>query len=108
MNRTELIIATTIVLMMAFALGWLASWVLFRMTRPTTADMGELDQMSQALHEAEELRDQAIAYIEDREAELNNRLIQSDAELRAAMEGLRDARAEAEELRRYIEKANAG
>ena len=60
--------------------------------------------MAQALHEAEETRDQAIAYIEAREAELQNQLNQTEAELRAAMDGLRDARHEAEELRNYIER----
>jgi septal ring factor EnvC (AmiA/AmiB activator) len=108
MDRTQFIVATAIILMVTFSLGWFASWLMHRLTRVTQADLGELDQMAQALHEAEELRDQAIAYIEDREADLSNRLSQTEAELRAAMEGLRDARAEAEELRAYIEKANAG
>jgi archaellum component FlaC len=72
----------------------------------TRADMGELEQMAQALHEAEENRDQAITYIEAREAELMNQLSQTEAELRAAMDGLRDARHEAEELRAYIDRMN--
>ncbi len=46
--------------------------------------------------------------MEQREAELTNRVSQTEAELRAAMEGLRDARAEAGELRAYIERMNAG
>jgi hypothetical protein len=108
MNRTEFVVATAIILLVAFSLGWFASWLLHRLTRVTEADIGELDRMAQALHEAEELRDQAMTYIEDREAELVNRLTQTEAELRAAMEGLRDARAEAEDLRAYIEKASAG
>ena len=33
-----------------------------------------------------------------------SQLLQTEAELRAAMEGLRDARTEAEELRTYVEK----
>jgi prophage endopeptidase len=108
MNRTEFIIATAIILFVAFLLGWFANWLLVRMTRVTQADIGELDQMAQALHEAEDMRDQAIGYMEQREAELTNRVAQTEAELRAAMEGLRDARAEAGELRAYIERMNAG
>ena len=50
--------------------------------------------MSQELHEAEETRDQAIVYLQQREAELTNQLSQTEAELAAAMEGLRDARAQ--------------
>ncbi len=107
MNRTEFIVVTAIILFVAFALGWFAYWLLHRFTRVSQADMGELERMAQALHEAEETRDQAIAYIQDREAELSNQIAQTEAELRAAMDGLRDARHEAEEMRTYIEKVNA-
>lgn len=107
MNRTEFIVTTAIILFVAFLLGWAVSWLMHRMTRVTQADMNELDSMARNLHEAEETRDQALAYLEEREAELTGQLQQTHAELRAAMDGLRDARAEAEELRRYIEKVNA-
>ncbi len=108
MNRTEFIIATAIILFVAFGLGWFASWLVHRFTRITRADIGELDRMAQALHEAEETRDQAIAYVEQRESEVTAQLNQAEAELRAAMEGLRDARSETEELRAWIERQNAG
>jgi septal ring factor EnvC (AmiA/AmiB activator) len=104
MNRTEFIVATAIVLFVAFLLGWFASWLIHRVTRVTQADMNELDQMAQALHDAEEARDQAITYLQQREAELTNQLTQTEAELSAAMDGLREARQEAEELRGYIER----
>lgn len=106
MNRSEFIIATAVVLFVAFGLGWFASWLVNRFTKVTKADIGELDRMAQALHEAEETRDQAIVYLEQREAEITNQLTQTEAELRAAMDGLRDARREAEELRAYIERRN--
>jgi len=106
-NRTEFIIATAIILFVAFALGWFASWLVNRFTRVTKADMGELDRMAQAPHEAEETRDQAITYLQQREAEISNQLTQTEAELRAAMDGLRDARRETEELRSYIDRQNA-
>ena len=108
MNRTEFIIATAIILFVAFGLGWFACWLINRLSRVTQAEMGELEQMARDLHEAEETRDQAISYLETREAELVNRLNQSNAELRAAMDGLRDARHEAQELRTYIERMSAG
>jgi hypothetical protein len=44
--------------------------------------------------------------LQQREAEMSNQMAQTEAELRAAMDGLRDARHEAEELRAYIERAN--
>ena len=107
MNRTEFIAVTATLLFVAFALGWFAYWLLHRFTRVSQADMSELDLMAQSLHEAEETRDQAIEYIQDREADLTSQISQPEAELRAAMEGLRDARREAEELRSYIERMNA-
>lgn len=107
MNRAEFITATAIILFVAFCLGWFASWLVHRLTRMTRADIGELEQMATALHEAEEMRDQASDYLEQREAELVNQNHQIQAELRAAMDGLRDARQEAEELRAFIERKNA-
>ncbi len=99
MSRTEFVIATAIILFVAFCLGWFANWLVHRFTRVAAGDVAELDRMSQELHEAEETRDQAITYLQQREAELTTQLNQTEAELRAAMEGLRDARQEAEELR---------
>lgn len=107
MNRSEFIFATAIILFVAFVLGWFASWLINRFTRVTKAEVGELDKMAQALHEAEETRDQAITYLQQREAEMTNQLSQTEAELRAAMDGLREARQETEELRAYIERQAA-
>jgi phage shock protein A len=107
MNRTEFIIATAIILLLAFAMGWFTYWLMHRFTRVAGGDMAEMDRLAQSLHEAEEMRDQAIIYLEQREAELMNQIVQSEAELRAAMEGLRDARHEAEEMRAYIERMHA-
>jgi biopolymer transport protein ExbB/TolQ len=107
MNRTEFIVATAVILFLAFGLGWFANWLIHRFTRVTQADIGELDRLAQALHEAEETRDQAIIYLQQREAELTNQLSQTEAELRAAMDGLRDARREAAELRAQAERQRA-
>ncbi|MDQ7070654.1 MAG: hypothetical protein Q9M48_07955 [Rhodobacterales bacterium] len=107
MSRIEFIIATAIILFVAFCMGWFANWLIHRFTRVAKGDMGELEKMAQELHEAEETRDQAITYLQQREAELTNQLSQTEAELGAAMDGLRDARQEAEEMRAYIERQNA-
>ena len=106
MNRTEFVVTTAAILFVAFCLGWFANWLVHRFTRVAAGDVAELDRMSQELHEAEETRDQAITYLQQREAELTNQLNQTEAELRAAMDGLRDARHETEEMRRYIESVN--
>jgi len=107
MNRLEFIVATSIILFVAFGLGWFSYWILHRFSRIGAADMNEVDRLAQALHEAEESRDQALIYIEQREAELTNQISQAEAELRAAMDGLRDARHEAEDMRAYIDRLNA-
>ncbi|TDK43779.1 hypothetical protein [Antarcticimicrobium luteum] len=105
MNRTEFIITTAIILFIAFVVGWFAHWLLHRFTRVKQSDVADLDRMSQELHEAEETRDQAITYLQQREAELSNQLAQTEAELKAAMDGLRDVRQEAEELRAQVSRA---
>ena len=105
MNRTEFVIAATLILFVTFRLGWFAYWLLHRLTRVSAADIGGIEKMAQELHDAEEARDQAITYFQNREAELTNQLAQTEAELSAAMEGLREARHEAEELRAYLERS---
>ena len=64
MNRTEFIVAMTIVLFLAFGLGWFASWLVHRFTRVTQAEISDLDQMARNLHDAEEARDEALTYFE--------------------------------------------
>ncbi len=108
MNRTEFVIATAVILLVAFSVGYFACWLVQRFSRVSTADVAELDQMAKSLHDAEETRDQAITYLQQREAELTNQLSQTEAELRAAMDGLRDARHESEELRSFIERSKTG
>lgn len=104
MSRTEFVIATAIILFVAFCLGWFANWLVHRFSRVAQGDVAELDRMSQELHEAEETRDQAITYLQQREAELTNQLAQTEAELSAAMDGLREARTETEEMRLHVER----
>ncbi|MDX1785891.1 hypothetical protein [Roseovarius sp. ZX-A-9] len=108
MNRTEFIFATAIILFVAFCLGWFANWLVNRFIRVSSSDMGELDRMAQELHEAEETRDQAITYLQQREAELTNQLSQTEAELAATMDGLREARQEAEHMRAHLERSEQG
>ncbi|KPA20886.1 hypothetical protein shim_28020 [Shimia sp. SK013] len=108
MTRIDFILTTAVILFVAFSMGWFANWLVHRFTRVAQADVDQLERMSQELHEAEETRDQAITYLQQREAELTNQLTQTEAELRAAMDGLRDARQEAEEMRAHLERMNAG
>ncbi|TBN42439.1 hypothetical protein EYE42_03155 [Paracoccus subflavus] len=104
MDRTQFIIATTLVLFGAFLLGWFASWLIGRLTRATQADPAELDRLMRLLRQTEKDRDAGQAAQERTEADLTARLAAVQAELDAAMDGLRESRAEIEELRDYIER----
>jgi len=108
MNRFEFIVAIAAILFVAFVLGWLAHWLVAKFSQVSSADLNEMEELAKSLHDAEETRDQAIAYLQQREAELTNQLSQTEAELRAAMDGLREARQESEELRAYIERVSQG
>ena len=104
MTRIEFVATIAIVLFVAFALGWSSNWLLGRFLRVSETDVAELDIMGQALHQAEQSRDQAVQHLQQRETELMNQLTQSNAERSAAMEALRDARLETEELQTHLDQ----
>ena len=95
MNREEFIISAAIVLFFAFLLGWLSRWLLQRLNMVSEKDLNELNKISAALHEAEQNNEQS----RNRQLELNKKISQLEAELAAAMDGLRFARLETEDLR---------
>ena len=95
MNREEFIISAAIVLFLTFLLGWLSRWFLQRLNMVSEKDLKDLKNISAALLEAEEGNEKA----KDREVELNKKISQLEAELEAAMDGLRAARLEIEELK---------
>ena len=95
MNREEFIISAAIVLFLTFLLGWLSRWLLQRLNMVSEKDLKDLNKISAALLEAEEDNEKA----KNRELELNKKISQLKAELEAAMDGLRAARLEIEELK---------
>ena len=95
MNREEFIISAAIVLFLTFLLGWLSRWLIQRLNMVSEKDLKDLNKISAALLEAEEDNEKA----KNRELELNKKISQSEAELEAAMDGLRAARLEIEELK---------
>ena len=95
MNREEFIISAAIVLFFAFLLGWLSRWLLQRLNMVAEKDLNELNKISAALHEAEQSNEQS----RNRQLDLNKKISQLEAELAAAMDGLRSARLEMEDLR---------
>jgi hypothetical protein len=105
MDRNELVIATAILLFGAFLLGFLTHWLVSRLSHVSKSDLSELEAMAEALHDAEEARDAALAERIAVEARLGAQLSQAEAELRGAMEGLREARQESEALRGELRRA---
>lgn len=98
MERTEVIVAVMVLLFGAYLLGFLTHWAVTRLTRVSDAELNQLDRMAEDLHRAEESRDAVQREI---------------GELRGDLVAMRDAllaeRAEADELRRYIEaQSNRG
>ena len=108
MDRSELVVATAILLFGAFVLGFLTHWLVSRLSHVSTSDLSELEAMAEALHIAEEVRDAAVAERIAIEARLGAQLNQSEAELRGAMDGLRAARHEIEALRTELARSGRG
>ncbi|MDO5528606.1 MAG: hypothetical protein Q4F71_04305 [Paracoccus sp. (in: a-proteobacteria)] len=104
MNREDFIIAAALILFASFLLGWFASWVIGRMTRPTSADRGAMDRMAQAVAEAESERDRALERLAAQEAESTAARALIEDDLRERSELLSEAQQEIEELRAYIDK----
>ena len=102
MNREEFIISAAVVLFLAFLLGWLSRWFLQRLNMVSEKDLKDLNKISAALLEAEKSNEKA----RNRELELNKKILQLEAELEAAMDGLRTARLEIEELKSSLVKKN--
>ena len=103
MNREEFIISAAIVLFLTFLLGWLSRWLIQRLNMVSEKDLKDLNKISTALLEAEEDNEKA----RNREIDLNKKISQLEAELEAAMDGLRAARIDTEELKySLIEKKN--
>lgn len=108
MDRTQVIAALAVLLFGAFLLGFLTHWIVTRLSRVSHRDLDELDNMAEELHEAEQTRDAALADRHRIEHEAQRYLAQTEAELRAAMDGLREVRAENEELRAFVAEQNMG
>ena len=95
MNREEFIVSAAIVLFLTFLLGWLSRWLIQRLNMVSERDLRDLNKISTALLEAEEDNEKA----KNREKDLNKKISQLEAELEAAMDGLRAVRLETEELK---------
>ena len=108
MNRTELTLLLTAVLLAAVLTGWFLHWGFTRINRLSLSGGGSGNDLAARLHAAEEAQAEAIRDRDRTAAEYNNRLRETEAELAAAMDGLGAARRELEELRSQNEALRRG
>lgn len=104
MDRTQFVMTTAAILFAAFLAGWFCYWLVHRLTRAGAAELGEIERLSQELHAAEAERDRAVAALETSEAAMTRRLGEMDSRRQQALDSLREAQTEIEELRVYIDR----
>ena len=88
MNRIEFIIATAIILFVTFLVGWFGIGFCTAFHVLQSQMITQLERMAGELNDAEEARDSAVTYMQQREADLTNQMTQIEAELKAAMDDL--------------------
>ena len=102
MPKFELTILIALAFLCSFIIGWISSRIFQNINHVRNLESNEINDLNNDLLNAEEERDQTIAYVRNREKELNNQLGQVKAELEAAMDGLGAARREAADLRKKL------
>ena len=111
MSRDDLMIAVAGALFFAFLVGWLAHWLWAVMARASSPRADRADELVAELLIVEEARDRAEAEKRELEAALRGeaaeaetllqtKLREREAELDAAMAGLRSAREELAAIKR--------
>ncbi len=103
MNRSELTMLITGGLVLALIAGWTLRWVFSLLNRPAPAEPvpeTELEAQLRAALEAKTTAEAKLASVED---DLTKKLVQTQAELEATMDGLRDARRQMNEMREQME-----
>lgn len=99
MGRTELTFIVAGIFVVAVLLGWILRWGFGRVRYMSQARPGIATDMASRLHAAEQARDAAVGDRDEAIADMKNRLRETEAELTAAMDGLGNARREADNLR---------
>ena len=104
MSQIELIIFTSIVLFITFSLGWLARILIEKLSHKSSRTPTGDRLMAESFHKSE--IDHALIFnqLKKRDTELTSKLAQAQAELKATMDGLHDARIEIETLKEISEK----
>ena len=92
MTRPDLMLAMTGALLAAVLLGWILRWIYGGLSRARTGRVETVDDMSMRLAQAEEGQASIAAQLAATDQSLRAQLREKQAELDAAMDGLRMAR----------------
>ena len=104
MSQFDLIIFTSIVLLVTFCSGWLAHVLIAKLVHRSDRNQTGENAMAEAFHNSEMEHANIVDKLKERDAELTNKLAQAQAELSATMDGLHNARIEIENLRESSKK----
>lgn len=104
MNRSELTMIIAGSLVLALIAGWTLRWVFGLLNRPEPEEPIPETELEAQLREALEARDASDAKLASVEEDLSRKLVQTQAELSATMDGLRDARRQTNEMREQLEE----
>ena len=104
MNRTELTMIIAGGMVVALIAGWTLRWVFGLLNRPAPEEPIPESELEAQLREALVAKDAAEAKLMSVEEDLSNKLTQTQAELNATMDGLRDARRQMNEMREQLDQ----
>ena len=92
MSQIELIIFTSIVLFITFSLGWLARILIEKLSHKSSRTPTGDRLMAESFHKSETDHALIVNQLKKRDTELTSKLAQAQAELKATMDGLHNAR----------------
>lgn len=98
MDRNDLTLVAAVALMVALALGWVLRWIYSMLNPPPPPPPKADSEWAEYARACEAERDAAQTRLAEVESDLGNKLVQAQAELSAAMDGLGDARRATQEL----------
>jgi hypothetical protein len=104
MSQIDLIIFTSIVLLITFSLGWLAHVLVVKLYYKSERKQTNDQVIAEAFLNAESEHALIVDKLKKSDAELTNKLAQTQAELKATMDGLHIARVEIEVCARTHKK----
>ncbi|MEO1551984.1 MAG: hypothetical protein AAFR93_16405 [Pseudomonadota bacterium] len=103
MDNAQLTWMITGALVAALLTGWVLHWIYTLLTRPQAPQTPDDAALMAAVEDAQQARTQAEARLSEVEGELTRKLSQTEAELAAAMDGLRNARMQTDALEQELE-----